>query len=204
MRRLFLVALTALTAGCIAHTPEPALVSTAAGEAARPYVAQAPFPEPEGDLAHIRAYAAANGYTYTPRMEELSMLNYAGWRLDPARPAGYQMVWAGDDTILAVNLTDEADAAAILSRFAPEIRDRVEIHRVAFDRAEMLRLNEELNQALNRIMPVDSISSYNYRTGRFDVFMTDEAKADELRAELPADVLAFTDIQMREAPLIVY
>ena len=200
MKRLCLSGLAVLCAGCVAEGVPDAADATYPPTAA---YRQQPFPEPEGDLAHIRAFAAGNGYTYTARQEDLAMLNYAGWRLDPAQPRGYQMVWA-DDGILAVNLTDEADEAAILARFAPQIRDRINVYRVAFDRAAMLRLTDQLYAAINDIRPVDSVATYNYRTGQFDVTIVGQDKADALLARMPAELRAFTNIALGEATLIAF
>ena len=202
MRVTVIAVLGALASGCASTGVPPGSERAASAPPPAPYQQQ-PFPEPDGDLAHIRAFAAGNGYSYSARMEEMSMLNYAGWRLDAAQPRGYQMVWADED-MLGVNVTGEADEAAILARFAPEIRDRVVVQRVGFDRAGMLALQDELSQAINAIMPVDSISTYNSRKGRFDVVIVGPEKADTLRAAMSPALRAAADITLAEGPLIVY
>ena len=163
---------------------------------------QQPFPEPTGDLAHIRAYARGNGYEYSSRQEDLAMLNYAGWRLDPERPTGYQMVWA-DDTRFAINATAEADETYLLSRVAPELRDRITINRVAFDRAEMLRLSDVLSQTMAGMGDIDAVWEFDYKTGRFAVTVVGEEVAENLRQQMPEDLSRATDITLGEGPLTI-
>ena len=178
-----------------ASTPPPAAPSE--------WTPDTPLPAPEGDLAHIRAYAAANGFTYTPEQERLALLNQFRWRADREAPASFQMVY-GDLGTLHVNVKPPFDRAQILALAAPELRDHLTIHKVRQNAAELAEAQARLNAALATLDGLEWISTYDYKADRFAVELSGAANRPRLEAALPHDIAPYVVIRTSEGPLIVY
>ena len=162
-----------------------------------------PLPAPEGDLAHIRAYAAANGFTYTPDEERLALLNQFRWRAEREAPASFQMVY-GDKGSLHVNVKPPFDRARILALAAPELRDHLAIHKVRQNAAELAETQAALNAALATLDGLEWISTYDYKADRFAVELSGAANRPRLEAVLPPDIAPYVVIRTSEGPLLVY
>ena len=162
-----------------------------------------PLPAPEGDLAHIRAYAAANGFTYSDEEERLALLNQFRWRAEREAPASFQMVY-GDRGALHVNIKPPFDRDQILALAAPELRDHLAIHEVRQNAAELAEVQARLNGALATLDGVEWISTYDYRADRFAVELSGAANRPRLEAVLPPEIAPYVVIRTSEGPLLVY
>ena len=204
-RILTLVAL-AMTANACAISQQETGTPVASGYAwaedvaPAPWSASAPFPPPEGDLAHIRGYAAQEGWPYTERMEKLALLNYYGWRLERERFPGYQQVW-GSDAGYHVNVKPPFDRTAMLARAAPQLRPLVEVQEVALDAAEVKAMEARLSRILtDEASSASFAAGWDYKTGQFRVDIHTEEAAKRLRAALPADMAPHVLVNATEEP----
>ena len=203
MIRFALLAAAALALpGCAATTPAPTLANAEPFEGVA-WTEATPLPAPEGDLAWVRGYARARGFSYTPQEEASALLQMMRYRIDQTGVPGFQQAWT-DDGVLTVNMKPPYDRAALIALAAPEIRDRLVVRDVALDRRAIDRLQAELFAAVGELRGYESTAYFDHRKQRFDVAIVGEEAAEKLRAMLSSELAAVTDIRLSEGPLVVY
>lgn len=195
---LFVIMLAMLSA-C---ATTPARTSIERSPHASLWTPQTPFPAPDSDLAYIRAYATANGWSYSPAQERTALLQMFHCRAERSHFSGYAQVWGDRDTP-HVNVRPPYDAAALLALASPELRPHLVINEVPHNRAEQALLQQQLFAFLSTFREIETGASYNYRIGRFEVNVVGETNAQTIRRELPAVLSAVTLIRVAEGPLFV-
>lgn len=196
---LIFVIMFAVLAAC---ANSPARTSVERSPRASLWTPQTPFPVRDGDLAYIRDYAAANGWTYSPVQERTALLQMFDYRAERANFPGYAQVWGDRDTP-HVNVKPPYDAGALLALASPELRPHLVINEVPHNRAEQALLQEQLYAILSTLRDIETGASYNYRVGRFEVDVVGEANAQTIRRLLPERLSAVTTIRAAEGPLFV-
>ena len=164
---------------------------------------QTPFPPPEGDLAYVRNYAAANRWTYAPDQERVVLLQMFHWRAERQRFPGYVQVW-GDGGRYHVNMKPPYDRQAMIALASPELRPLLIVHDVSHTLTEIEVLRRRLTGLLESLSGVEWGMSHNYRTDRFDVTIVGEGNAAALRRLLPSELAQMTDITLGRSPLISF
>ncbi|WP_225007988.1 hypothetical protein [Novosphingobium percolationis] len=198
LRNVLLIASAlSIAGGCTAKRPAAAAPPVAQVADTERFLAENPFPTPEGDLVYVRRYAS-----YTAEQERLALLAQFAYRLERTRFAGYQMVWQ-DQRGPAVNVRPPFDKAALLANASPEIRSSIAVHPVRFDKAELEEARTRLTGLLAGL-PGQMVMDYAPSTDRFRITLDDPRAYELVEQRLPPDLAGMIDVSVVKGPLLVF